>query len=26
VPAVETVDAALAWLDHALAPQAARGV
>ncbi|MFZ1883329.1 MAG: cobalt-precorrin-6A reductase [Rhodoplanes sp.] len=26
VPSVETVDAALAWLDHALAPQAARGV
>lgn len=26
VPAVETVDAALAWLDHALAPQAVRGV
>jgi precorrin-6A/cobalt-precorrin-6A reductase len=26
VPAVETVDAALAWLDHALAPQVARGV
>ena len=26
VPAVESVDAALAWLDHALAPQAARGV
>ncbi len=26
VPSVETLDAALAWLDHALAPQAARGV
>lgn len=26
VPAVEIVDAALAWLDHALAPQAVRGV
>jgi len=25
-PSVETVDAALAWLDHALAPHAARGV
>lgn len=26
VPSAETVDATLAWLDHALAPQAARGV
>ncbi len=25
-PSAEAVDAALAWLDHALAPQAARGV
>lgn len=25
-PSAETVDAALAWLDHALAPQAVRGV